>query len=112
MLTIRHTELHDLIEKVDEIRSAFFSGRCDVYTTDASSLAATRAANVPPPQTIDDYVMNRKLLRVQCDPTNLGPVTVNGNDSYGVGYFGPGSGAPLVSITGTTGDKVTVMVEA
>jgi len=33
-----------VIEKVDEIRAAFFSGRCDVYTTDASSLAATRAA--------------------------------------------------------------------
>ena len=32
-----------VIEKVDEIRAAFFSGRCDVYTTDASSLAATRA---------------------------------------------------------------------
>jgi general L-amino acid transport system substrate-binding protein len=42
-----------VIEKVDEIRAAFFSGRCDVYTTDASSLAATRAANVPPPRTFD-----------------------------------------------------------
>ena len=29
-----------VIEKVDEVRAAFFSGRCDVYTTDASSLAA------------------------------------------------------------------------
>ena len=35
-----------VIEKVDEIRAAFFAGRCDVYTTDASSLAATRAAKI------------------------------------------------------------------
>ena len=27
-----------VIEKVEEIRAAFFSGRCDVYTTDVSSL--------------------------------------------------------------------------
>ena len=38
-----------VIEKVEEIRAAFFSGRCDVYTNDSSSLYATRAANVPPP---------------------------------------------------------------
>ena len=36
-----------VIEKVEEVRAAFFSGRCDVYTTDASGLYATRAANVP-----------------------------------------------------------------
>src|SRR5881394_1524349 len=34
-----------VIEKVEEIRAAFFSGRCDVYTTDASGLYATRVAN-------------------------------------------------------------------
>ena len=45
-----------VIEKVDEIRAAFFSGRCDVYTTDASGLSATRAANVPPPRTFDDFL--------------------------------------------------------
>ncbi len=32
-----------VIENVEEIRSAFMSGRCDVYTTDASALAAFRA---------------------------------------------------------------------
>src|SRR5580658_8903758 len=31
-----------VIEKVDEIVSAFLDGRCDVYTTDASGLAAVR----------------------------------------------------------------------
>ena len=46
-----------VIEKVDEIRAAFFAGSCDVYTTDASALAATRAANVPPPRTFDDFLI-------------------------------------------------------
>ena len=36
--------------KVDEVRAAFFSGRCGVYTTDASALA-TRVANAPKPET-------------------------------------------------------------
>ena len=40
-----------VIEKVEEVRAAFFSGRCDVYTNDSSSLYATRAANVPAPAT-------------------------------------------------------------
>ena len=31
-----------VIESVDEMRSAYFSGRCDVLTNDRSSLAATR----------------------------------------------------------------------
>ena len=34
-----------VIEKVEEVRAAFFAGRCDVYTTDASGLDSTRAAN-------------------------------------------------------------------
>ena len=34
-----------VIEKVEEVRAAFFAGRCDVYTTDASGLYSTRAAN-------------------------------------------------------------------
>src|SRR6266404_9672414 len=41
-----------VIEKVEEVRAAFFSGRCDVYTTDASGLYSTRVANAPNP---DDY---------------------------------------------------------
>ncbi|MBS0541734.1 MAG: amino acid ABC transporter substrate-binding protein, partial [Proteobacteria bacterium] len=46
-----------VIEKVDEVRAAFFSGRCDVYTNDSSTLYATRAAYVPPPATPDDYIV-------------------------------------------------------
>src|SRR5260221_4980467 len=40
-----------IIEDVDQIRGAFFSGRCDVYTGDSARLYATRAANVPAPPT-------------------------------------------------------------
>ena len=68
-----------VIEKVDEIRAAFFSGRCDVYTTDASSLAATRAANVPPPQTIDDYVILPEIISKE----PLGPVVRHGDNQFG-----------------------------
>ena len=67
-----------VIEKVDEIRSAFFSGRCDVYTTDASSLAATRAANVPPPQTIDDYVILPDIISKE----PLGPAVRQGDNQF------------------------------
>ena len=45
-----------VIEKVEEVRAAFFSGRCDVYTNDSSSLYATRAANVPPPAKPDNHL--------------------------------------------------------
>ena len=67
-----------VIEKVDEIRSAFFSGRCDVYTTDASSLAATRAANVPPPQTFDDYMILPEIISKE----PLGPVVRHGDNQF------------------------------
>ena len=67
-----------VIEKVDEIRAAFFSGRCDVYTTDASSLAATRAANVPAPQTFDDYVILPEIISKE----PLGPVVRHGDTQF------------------------------
>ena len=40
------------IENVDELRTAFFAGRCDVLTADLSNLYATRAAYAPNP---NDY---------------------------------------------------------
>lgn len=42
-----------VIENVAEVRQAFFNGRCDVYSTDASLLAGARAATQKP----DDYVI-------------------------------------------------------
>ncbi len=67
-----------VIEKVDEIRSAFFSGRCDVYTTDASSLAATRAANVPPPRSFDDFMILPEIISKE----PLGPVVRHGDNQF------------------------------
>ncbi|MFZ5783089.1 MAG: amino acid ABC transporter substrate-binding protein [Pseudomonadota bacterium] len=67
-----------VIEKIDEIRAAFFAGRCDVYTTDASSLAATRAANVPPPRTFDDYVILPEIISKE----PLGPVVRHGDNQF------------------------------
>src|SRR5882672_9070051 len=43
-----------VIEKVEEVRAAFFSGRCDVVTGDASGLAAQRVGRASNP---DDYVV-------------------------------------------------------
>jgi general L-amino acid transport system substrate-binding protein len=51
-----------VIEKVEEIRAAFFSGRCDVYTTDASSLYATRVANVPAPAKAEDFIILPEII--------------------------------------------------
>ena len=67
-----------VIEKVDEIRAAFFSGRCDVYTTDASALAATRAANVPAPLTIEDFVILPEIISKE----PLGPVVRHGDSQF------------------------------
>ncbi|HEX3952510.1 MAG TPA: amino acid ABC transporter substrate-binding protein [Stellaceae bacterium] len=43
-----------VIEKIDELVAAFFSGRCDAYTTDASGLASVRSGRASNP---DDYVI-------------------------------------------------------
>jgi len=51
-----------VIEKVDEVRAAFFSGRCDVYTNDSSSLYATRTANVPPPAKPEDFIVLPEII--------------------------------------------------
>ena len=67
-----------VIEKVDEIRAAFFSGRCDVYTTDVSSLAATRAANAPPPLKPDDFVILPEIISKE----PLGPMVRHGDQQF------------------------------
>jgi len=67
-----------VIEKVEEIRAAFFSGRCDVYTTDVSSLAATRAANVPAPLTQADFVILPEIISKE----PLGPAVRHGDNQF------------------------------
>jgi general L-amino acid transport system substrate-binding protein len=48
-----------LIEKLEDAEAAFFAGRCDAYTSDASGLAGTRAARAPKP---DDYVILPEII--------------------------------------------------
>ncbi|HYE50139.1 MAG TPA: amino acid ABC transporter substrate-binding protein [Azospirillaceae bacterium] len=64
-----------VIEAFDEVNQAFFSGRCDVLTTDASQLAAVRAAVAPKP---DDYIILPEL--VSKEP--LAPVVRHGDDQW------------------------------
>ena len=64
-----------VIEKVEEVRAAFFAGRCDVFTTDASGLYATRAANAPNPA---DYVILPEIISKE----PLGPVVRHGDNQF------------------------------
>ena len=64
-----------VIEDVDQIRSAFFSGRCDVYTGDRARLYATRAANAPNP---DDYVILPEIISKE----PLGPAVRHGDNQF------------------------------
>jgi general L-amino acid transport system substrate-binding protein len=64
-----------VIEKLDEVENAFFSGRCDAYTTDRSGLAATRAAKAPNP---DDYVILPDVISKE----PLAPAVRQGDDEW------------------------------
>lgn len=56
-----------VIEKLEDVESAFFAGRCDAYTTDASALAATRASRAAKP---DDYVILPEIISKE--PLSIG----------------------------------------
>ena len=64
-----------VIEKIDEVYAAFFSGRCDVMTGDASALAAQRIGRASNP---DDYVILPE--RISKEP--LAPVVRHGDDQW------------------------------
>jgi general L-amino acid transport system substrate-binding protein len=64
-----------VIEKVEEVRAAFFAGRCDVFTTDASGLYSTRAANAPNP---DDYIILPEIISKE----PLGPLVRHGDHQF------------------------------
>jgi general L-amino acid transport system substrate-binding protein len=64
-----------VIEKRDEVLNAFFSGRCDVYTSDSSALNADRLSQAPNP---DDYVILPE--RISKEP--LAPVVRHGDDQW------------------------------
>ncbi|MGV3655181.1 MAG: amino acid ABC transporter substrate-binding protein [Noviherbaspirillum sp.] len=54
---------------------AFFSGRCQVYTTDVSALASIRGKEAPNP---DDYVILPELISKE----PLGPLVRRGDDAW------------------------------
>ncbi|MBV8191165.1 MAG: amino acid ABC transporter substrate-binding protein [Alphaproteobacteria bacterium] len=64
-----------VIEKLEEVRAAFFAGRCDVYTTDASGLYSTRAANAPNP---DDYIVLPEIISKE----PLAPAVRHGDNQF------------------------------
>jgi general L-amino acid transport system substrate-binding protein len=64
-----------VFEKFEASTKAFFSGRCQAYTTDASALAFIRAKEAPKP---DDYIVLPELISKE----PLGPVVRRGDDEW------------------------------
>ncbi|OAN48758.1 amino acid ABC transporter substrate-binding protein [Magnetospirillum moscoviense] len=64
-----------VIEKNEELNGAFFSGRCDAISSDASQLAAIRANESPNP---DDYVILPELISKE----PLAPAVRQGDDQW------------------------------
>lgn len=63
-----------VIEQVSELTKAFFAGRCDVYTSDASQLAAHRSTAPNP----DDYELLPEIISKE----PLAPVVRHGDDQW------------------------------
>jgi general L-amino acid transport system substrate-binding protein len=64
-----------VFEKFEASIKAFFSGRCQAYTTDASALAFIRSKEAP---NADDYVVLPELISKE----PLGPVVRRGDDEW------------------------------
>src|SRR5437660_4298421 len=64
-----------VIEKLDEALNAFFSGRCDVYTGDSSTVNANRLSQAPNP---DDYIILPE--RISKEP--LAPAVRHGDEEW------------------------------
>ena len=62
------------IETNDEARQNYLSGRCDVYTTDASGLASTRSTFTDP----DNHMVLPEIISKE----PLGPATRHGDDQW------------------------------
>jgi general L-amino acid transport system substrate-binding protein len=67
-----------IIEDMDQIRLAFFAGRCDVYTGDSARLYSSRAANVPPPARPEDFVILPEIISKE----PLAPVVRHGDQQF------------------------------
>ena len=69
-----------VIESTPELAKAFFAGRCDVLTSDASQLASTRAVAPKP----DDYAILPEIISKE----PLAPAVRHGDDQwYDIVYF-------------------------
>jgi general L-amino acid transport system substrate-binding protein len=64
-----------VIEKVDEVIAAYFSGRCDVFTSDASALSAYRAGRAQNPE--DHVILTERISK---EP--LAPAVRHGDDQW------------------------------
>jgi general L-amino acid transport system substrate-binding protein len=64
-----------VIESFDELNAAFFAGRCDVNTTDASGLAGVRASLASNP---DDYVILPEIISKE----PLAPAVRQGDEQW------------------------------
>jgi general L-amino acid transport system substrate-binding protein len=64
-----------VFESLEESKTAFFNGRCQVYTTDRSGLASLRSADAPNP---DDYVILPEIISKE----PLGPAVRRGDDEW------------------------------
>ena len=64
-----------VIEKLEEVLNAYFSGRCDVYTTDISGLVSVRASRAPKPA---DHVILPEVISKE----PLGPAVRHGDDRW------------------------------
>jgi general L-amino acid transport system substrate-binding protein len=64
-----------VIESLSEVENAYFSGRCDAFTTDRSALAAVRATRAPNP---DDHVILPEIISKE----PLAPAVRHGDDEW------------------------------
>jgi general L-amino acid transport system substrate-binding protein len=64
-----------VFEKIEAAEAAYFSGRCQAYTTDASGLASTRNQHAAKPE---DHIILPELISKE----PLGPVVRRGDDEW------------------------------
>jgi general L-amino acid transport system substrate-binding protein len=64
-----------VIEKLEEVLNAYFTGRCDVYTTDVSGLIAARASRAANPT---DHVILPEVISKE----PFGPAVRHGDDHW------------------------------
>jgi general L-amino acid transport system substrate-binding protein len=64
-----------VFEKIEEATGAFFAGRCQAYTTDASGLASTRSKDAKNPE---DFIILPELISKE----PLGPAVRRGDEDF------------------------------